>query len=72
MSKHYITILWGEEPEPDAKPITYIFNTKNEGMAFLNGIWEGINGAWDGYEYHHHDKPKTFKNEEFNNWKGRR
>lgn len=45
---HTITILWGESPEPDDKPVTYTFNTKAELQAFIDGI-EACDG-WMNYE----------------------
>ena len=43
-----ITILWGEAPEPDQKPVTYYFDTEEEVIAFCRGIDE-MDG-WQGYE----------------------
>jgi len=43
-----ITILWGENPEPDAVPEKYSFNTLAERDAFILGI-EQCDG-WQGYE----------------------
>jgi len=43
-----ITILWGENPEPDDEPVTYTFNTKAELAAFCDGI-EAADG-WLAYE----------------------
>ena len=43
-----VTILWGEAPQPDQKPVTYYFDTEEEVIAFMRGI-EEMNG-WNGYE----------------------
>ena len=58
-SKFYITVLWGEVPEPDSKPNTYTFNTIEERDAFELGINETI--GWSGYDYKTHEEPKEFK-----------
>ncbi len=58
-SKYYITVLWGEVPEPDSKPSIYTFNTIEERNAFELGINETV--GWSGYDYETHEEPKEFK-----------
>lgn len=42
---HELTILWGSSPEPDDKPETYKFNTKDELDSFMKGVRAGH--GWD-------------------------
>ncbi len=44
---HEVAILWGEAPEPDAKPITYTFDTNAELISFVKGIGEA--DGWFGW-----------------------
>ena len=45
---HSVSILWGECPEPDAEPVSRIFNTADELAAYMSGV-EDCDG-WAGYE----------------------
>jgi hypothetical protein len=67
VNKYYATVLWGETPEPDSKPVTYTFDTLAERNAFELGMAE-MDGYW-GYDYATHEEPKKFKNTYFNNWR---
>lgn len=46
--KFTISILWGENPEPEDEPIGYVFNTQVELDAFMEGV-EAAEG-WFDYE----------------------
>ena len=49
-----ISILWGEAPEDDDEPTSYIFETKAEMDAFTLGISE-MDG-WQGYDIVSHGR----------------
>ena len=68
--KYYLTVLWGENPkEAENEPELYTFNSKEEREAFCKGADEA--DGWYGADWHKHDAPKTFKNEEFHNWENK-
>ena len=62
LTKYYVTVLWGESPDPDRKPVTYTFNTQEESNAFELGM--GEMDGWLGYRYVRHRKPREFTQEE--------
>lgn len=43
--QYYLSVLWGEQPDEDATPTTYSFNSEREREAFMKGVNEA-EGRW--------------------------
>ena len=63
---YYVTFLWGKMHEDTPK--VYKFKTEGERNAFINGANAGC--GWDSFDYKEHNKPKTFKLSDFDNYTG--
>lgn len=66
--QYYLSVLWGEQPDQDADPTTYTFNTEREREAFMKGVNEAE--GWMGSDWILHDKPQTYKPKQFENYQG--
>jgi len=64
--QYYLSVLWGEQPEKDAEPTIYTFNTEREREAFMKGVNEAE--GWMGSDWILHDEPKTYKPKQFENY----
>ena len=67
-SQYYLSVLWGEQPEKDADPTIYTFNTEREREAFMKGVNEAE--GWMGSDWILHDEPQTYKPKQFENYQG--
>ena len=63
---YYLSVLWGEQPEKDAEPTIYTFNSEREREAFMKGVKEAE--GWMGSDWILHDEPQIYKPKQFDNY----
>ena len=66
MNEYYLSVLWGEQPEKNANPKRYTFNSEGEREAFMKGVNEAE--GWMGSDWILHDEPQIYNPKQFENY----
>ena len=66
MNEYYLSVLWGEQPEKNANPKRYTFNSEREREAFMKGVNEAE--GWMGSDWILQDEPQIYNPKQFENY----